>query len=63
VIEMDGGVTTTLTHAKTRSISLRTTVPVSVVRQFSLEAGDKLNWKFEVKNEEIILVVRPIKKS
>lgn len=55
------GETTTLSPAKTNSTSLRTTVPMSIVRQFNLKPKDKLNWKFEVRNENMIIVVRPIK--
>lgn len=57
------GETTTLTLAKTKSESLRTTVPISIVRQFNLKSGDCISWKFEVKNGEMIIVVRPIKTS
>jgi len=59
--KMEGGITTTLTPAKTKSISLRTTVPISIVKQFNLKAGDKLNWKFEVNNGEMVILVRPFK--
>jgi hypothetical protein len=55
------GETTKLTLAKTKSESLRTTVPMSIVRQFNLKAGDKMGWKFEVRNGEMIIVVHPIK--
>jgi len=58
--EIEGEITT-LTPAKTKSISLRTTVPISLVRQFNLKAGDHPNWKFEVKDGNMITVVRPIK--
>ncbi|MGQ9680791.1 MAG: AbrB/MazE/SpoVT family DNA-binding domain-containing protein [Candidatus Bathyarchaeia archaeon] len=57
------GEITKLTLAKTKSESLRTTVPMSVVRQFGLKAGDKMSWKLEAKNGEMIIVLRPIKVS
>jgi bifunctional DNA-binding transcriptional regulator/antitoxin component of YhaV-PrlF toxin-antitoxin module len=60
-MEEKGGETTTLTPAKTNSTSLRTTVPMSIVRQFNLKPKDKLNWKFEAKDGNMIIVVRPIK--
>lgn len=56
------GEITKLTLAKTNSISLRTTVPMSIVRQFNLEAGDSLSWRFDVENGQMVVVVRPIKK-
>jgi hypothetical protein len=55
------GITTSLTPAKTKSISLRTTVPMHIVRQFGLTADDKLSWKLKVENGELIIVVKPIK--
>ena len=57
------GETTKLTFAKTNSESLRTTVPMSIVRQFNMKVGDTLGWKLEVKNSEMIIVVRPIAES
>lgn len=56
------GEITTLTLATTKRESLRTTVPMSIVRQFNLKTGDKLDWVFDVKNGEMIIVVKPIKK-
>jgi bifunctional DNA-binding transcriptional regulator/antitoxin component of YhaV-PrlF toxin-antitoxin module len=55
------GETTKLTLAKTASTSLRTTVPMSIVRQFTLKTGDKLSWKIDIKNGELVIVVRPVK--
>ena len=36
-----------LQPATSKSNSLRTTVPVSIVNQFDLKKGDKLNWGIE----------------
>lgn len=55
------GETTILTLAATNKASLRTTVPMSIVKQFGLKQGDKLDWTFEVKNGGIVIVVRPFK--
>jgi hypothetical protein len=55
------GETTTLALAATKKTSLRTTVPMSVVKQFGLTAGDKLDWSFDVKEGAMIIIVRPIK--
>jgi len=57
------GITTTLSLAKTKSISLRTTVPMSIVKQFNLEAGDKLSWKLKVEEGELVITVKPVKNS
>ncbi len=56
------GETTALTPAAPKKASLRTTVPMSVVKQFNLKSGDLLDWSFEVKNGEIAVVVRPLRK-
>lgn len=56
------GETTTLTLAAPRKASLRTTVPMSVVKQFNLTSGDMLDWAFEVESGEMAIRVRPLKK-
>lgn len=55
------GEITTLAIAATKKASLRTTVPRSIVKQFDLKAGDKLDWSFEARNGELAIVVRAIK--
>lgn len=55
------GETTVLALAASKRSSLRTTVPMSVVKQFGLQAGDKLEWSFQARNSEIVMVVKPIK--
>jgi len=57
------GEITTLTLATTGKESLRTTVPMSIIKQFKLKAGNKLEWSFEVKEGEIVLRVNPIKEG
>lgn len=54
------GELTTLTLATTGKESLRTTMPMSMVKHFKLKAGDKLDWDFFVKDGELILLVKPI---
>jgi bifunctional DNA-binding transcriptional regulator/antitoxin component of YhaV-PrlF toxin-antitoxin module len=55
------GETTTLTLAATKKASLRTTVPMSIVKQFGLQAGDKLDWAFSIKDGQMVIIVNPIK--
>jgi bifunctional DNA-binding transcriptional regulator/antitoxin component of YhaV-PrlF toxin-antitoxin module len=57
------GEITTLTKAATKTTSLRTTVPASIVRQFSLKDGDKLDWSLDIKDGKMIVSVQPIKKA
>lgn len=55
------GEITTLTKAAPKTISLRTTVPANIVRQFKLANGDKLDWILEVQDGKLIVVVTPVK--
>jgi len=57
------GETTTLTPATTKSTSMRATVPMSIIKQFSLQAGDKLSWKLKVEEGELVIIVKPVKDS
>jgi bifunctional DNA-binding transcriptional regulator/antitoxin component of YhaV-PrlF toxin-antitoxin module len=52
---------TVLTKANTRSQSLRTTIPMSVVRQFGLKVGDHLRWEIQAKESKLLVVVSPVK--
>jgi len=56
----DIGETTTLTPATTRSTSMRTTVPMSIIKQFNLQAGDKLSWKLKIEDGKLVIIVRPV---
>ena len=57
------GEVTTLSVATSGKGSLRTTVPMSILKHFKLNAGDKLDWDFEARNSELVIVVRPCKSS
>ncbi len=57
------GEVTTLSVATSGKESLRTTVPMSILRQFKLGVGDKLDWGLEARNNELIIIVHPIKGS
>jgi antitoxin component of MazEF toxin-antitoxin module len=57
------GQITKLTPAVSKKESLRTTVPRSIVQQFDLTSGDSLEWKLEVRNGELIIIVSPVKRS
>ncbi|MHA1580897.1 MAG: AbrB/MazE/SpoVT family DNA-binding domain-containing protein [Candidatus Baldrarchaeia archaeon] len=57
------GEITVLTKATSRSKSLRTTIPMGIVKQFNLSEGDKLNWEIKAEGGELIIVVRPLKRS
>ncbi len=55
------GQETKLTKANVTSESLRTTVPMSIRKQFGLEEGDNLVWKIDVSDNKLIIVVEPKK--
>jgi len=55
------GEITVLTKATSKSKSLRTTIPISIVKQFNLSEGDKLNWELRAEGGELIIVVKPLK--
>lgn len=57
------GEITVLTKATSRSKSLRTTVPVGIIRQLNLSEGDKLNWEIRAEGGELIIVVRPLERG
>jgi bifunctional DNA-binding transcriptional regulator/antitoxin component of YhaV-PrlF toxin-antitoxin module len=52
------GEETTLAKNSPKFASLRTTIPMSIVRQWKLKEGDKLDWSWEARDGEMILVVR-----
>lgn len=57
------GEVTTLTWATKGKESLRTTVPMSIVKHFKLKAGNKLDWDFEARNNELVIKVCPLRDS
>jgi len=57
------GEITFLNKSASKSESLRTTVPFSIVKQFGLTEYDKLEWMLKVEGGELIIQVKPIKTS
>jgi hypothetical protein len=54
------GEVTALAKASTNFASLHTIVPMSIVRQRNLKEGDKLDWPWEVRNNEMVVVIRRV---
>lgn len=52
------GEATTLALNAPNKASLRTTIPMFIVKQWGLKAGDKLDWLLEARKNEVIIVVR-----
>jgi hypothetical protein len=51
------GETTVAKKASTKFASLRTTIPMSIVKQWKLEDGDKLDWEWKVIDGQLAIVV------
>jgi hypothetical protein len=52
-----GEITSLALNAPNRA-SLRTTIPMFIVKQWELKARDKLDWSLEARKDEIIIVVK-----
>lgn len=55
-----GEVTTLALNAPNKA-SLRTTIPMFIVKQWELKSGDKLDWSLEARGKnEIVIVVKKV---
>jgi antidote-toxin recognition MazE-like antitoxin len=54
------GERTVATKASSKFASLRTTIPMSIVRQWKLKVGDKLEWEWKVIEGQMALVVSKV---
>jgi hypothetical protein len=52
------GEETTLSLNSSKRSSLRTTVPMSLVKQWELKVGDKLDWVIKICDNELVAVVK-----
>ena len=43
--------------------ALRSTIPMSVVKNMGLKVGDNISWKYEIRNGEIVTTIRKVKTS
>ena len=55
------GEITYLNKAASKGESLRTTVPMSIVKQFGLTDEDKLDWVLKAEGGELIIQIRVMK--
>jgi molybdopterin-binding protein len=62
ILEGEGEITTVTLNSSKRK-SLRSTIPMSVVKNMGLKVGDNLSWKYEIRNGEIVTTVRKVKKA
>jgi hypothetical protein len=54
------GEITVATKASSKFASLRTTIPISIVRQWKLNDHDKLEWQWKVIEGQMALVVSKV---
>ncbi len=59
----DLGEVTVATKASSKFASLRTTIPMSIVKQWKLKDGDKIDWEWKVIEGKIALLVTRVSKS
>jgi|TARA_R100001463_G_scaffold54391_1_gene105467 hypothetical protein len=57
-----GATSTVLVPIGGASKSLRTTVPMWIIKQFNLDAGSKLNWRIDIEGDEMLIKVSPVEK-
>jgi hypothetical protein len=62
ILEGEGEITTVTLNSSKRK-SLRSTIPMSVVRNMGLKVGDNLSWKYEIRSGEIVTTIRKVKTS
>ncbi|WP_456418910.1 AbrB/MazE/SpoVT family DNA-binding domain-containing protein [Methanocaldococcus infernus] len=56
------GEITKLTKASVKGRYLRTTVPSGIVKLLNLEEGDLFHWEIKANNDDIVIIITPIKK-
>lgn len=61
-LQGEGEITTVALNSSKRK-SLRSTIPMSVVKNMGLKVGDNLSWRYEIRNGEIVTTVRKVIKS
>lgn len=54
------GEITVAKKASSKFTSLRTTIPMSIVRQWKLKDGDKLDWEWNVVEGQLAIVVSKV---
>lgn len=59
-VRIPQGDITFVAKANSRSKSLRTTIPMSIARQFGFKEGDKLLWTIEAKDNNLIIKIKPL---
>jgi len=53
---------TVLSHVSKNGRSLKTTVPMSIVKHLKLREKDKLKWELKPRENDFLIVVEPLEK-
>ena len=56
------GELTTVSRASSNFASLRTVIPMSIINQWKLKQGDKLEWEWQALKGEMVLIVKKARK-
>jgi hypothetical protein len=62
ILEGEGEITTVTVNSSKRK-SLRSTIPMSVVKNMGLKVGDNISWRYEIRDGEIVTTIRKVIKS
>lgn len=62
-VEVEREETTVLTLASKKGRSLKTTVPMSIVKMLKLKEGDKVRWEIRAENNRLIVLMEPLRSS
>lgn len=54
---------TKIGRAKSTGDSLKTTIPMTLIKMMGLEYGDKLRWDCEIKDDKLLVNIEPVKKE
>jgi len=54
---------TVLSLASPNGRSLRTTVPMSIVKHFKLKEKDRLKWEIYAENSKLLILLKPLKRE
>lgn len=56
------GEITTVSRASSNFASLRTVIPMSIIKQWKLKEGDKIDWEWDIRKGEMVLIIKKLKK-
>jgi len=58
-ISLEKGEVTVIALATSKGQSLRTTIPMGIVKQFGLRDKQRLNWTIQINDNRMVIMVSP----